>query len=105
MQNAVTVYGSATCKDTIRTRAQLNSMGVQHMFVNIDHDRAAEQQVRDWNGGERKTPTVALTSQGRDRQILSVPSDEELSRALKARGLVAGDKPSKLHDTQDRLAS
>jgi mycoredoxin len=83
----VTVYGAADCKDTTRTRAHLDELGVDYSYVEVNDDDGAERLVREWNDGKRRTPTLVLASaRGDDR--LSVPSDTELDGTLGRLGLL-----------------
>jgi mycoredoxin len=81
MDRRVTVYGVDECKDTRRTRAHLDALGVAYEYVNLEEDPEAERRVREWNDGKRRTPTLVL-EHGARRERLSVPSDTTLDVAL-----------------------
>jgi mycoredoxin len=80
----VKVYGADWCEDTRRARAFLDRLGVQYQYVDIERDEAGAAWVREHNGGKERKPTVDIAG-----QVLSVPSDHELTSALRERGLMA----------------
>ena len=80
----VKVYGADWCGDTRRTRAFLDGLGVQYEYVDVELDESAAAWVRERNGGKERKPTVDVAG-----QVLSVPSDHELTSALRERGLMA----------------
>ncbi len=80
----VKVYGADWCEDTRHTRAFLDRLGVQYQYVDIERDEAAARWVREQNGGKERKPTVDVAG-----QVLSVPTDHELTSALRERGLMA----------------
>jgi glutaredoxin len=84
MMNKVTVYGADWCEDTQRTRQHLNTLGVTHKYINIEHDTSAAEWVRTQNDGKERKPTVQV-----GEQVLSVPSDQALEEALRREGLIS----------------
>jgi mycoredoxin len=80
----VKVYGADWCEDTRRTREYLDRLGVQYRYVNIEQDESAAAWVRERNGGKERKPTVDIAG-----QVLSTPTDHELTSALRERGLMA----------------
>ena len=80
----VKVYGADWCEDTRHTREFLARLGVQYRYVDIEQDEAAAEWVRAQNGGKERKPTVDVAG-----QVLSVPTDHELTSALRERGLMA----------------
>lgn len=80
----VKVYGADWCEDTRRARAFLDGLGVQYRYVDIEQDEEAAAWVREQNGGKERKPTVDVGG-----QVLSVPSDHDLTSALRERGLMA----------------
>ena len=80
----VKVYGADSCEDTQHAREFLDRLGVQYQYVNIEQDESAAAWVREQNGGKERKPTVNIAG-----QVLSVPSDHELTGALRERGLMA----------------
>lgn len=81
----ITVYGTATCEDTARSRALLDRLDVPYSYVDLDRDKAADAWVRQHNHGHRITPTIVLAGGG---PILVEPSDEELEAALRSAGQI-----------------
>jgi mycoredoxin len=80
----VKVYGADWCGDTRHAREFLDGLGVQYQYVDIEQDEAAAAWVREHNDGKERKPTVDVAG-----QVLSVPSDHELTSALRERGLMA----------------
>ena len=81
--NTIKVYGANWCHDTVRTREQLDALGVKYEYINVEKDAAANKHITDLNGGKRKTPTVDLGG-----KILIEPSNEEMENALRTAGVV-----------------
>jgi mycoredoxin len=80
----VKVYGADWCGDTQHTREFLERLGVAYEYVNVEQDEQAREWVRERNGGLERKPTVDVAG-----QILSEPSDHDLTSALRERGLMA----------------
>ncbi len=74
-KEAITVYGTETCKDTISCRAWLDGRGVPYRWVDVDKDRDGYTFVVEVNNGRRTVPTVVFG----DGSILVEPTDEELA--------------------------
>jgi len=56
---------------------QLNHMGVDYEYVDVDQNPEASEWVRRHNNGKEIKPTIDV-----DGQILSEPSDAELEEAV-----------------------
>jgi mycoredoxin len=80
----VKVYGADWCEDTRHTIAFLDRLGVAYEYVNIEQDARAAEWVREHNEGKERKPTVDVAG-----QVLCVPSDHDLTGALRERGLMA----------------
>ena len=80
----VKVYGADWCGDTRHTIAFLDRAGVAYEYINIEEDARAAEWVRDHNEGKERKPTVDVAG-----QVLSVPTDHELTSALREKGLMA----------------
>jgi mycoredoxin len=80
----VKVYGADWCGDTRQTRAFLDRLGVAYEYVNIEEDAGAAEWVRGRNDGQERKPTVDVAG-----QVLSVPTDHDLTAALREKGLMA----------------
>ena len=76
--HALTVYGSMTCHDTVRSRALLDALGVEYNYYDVDKDVAMARTAWSLQDGGEKTPVIDL-GEGR---VLIEPSDEDLTRAL-----------------------
>lgn len=83
MAERVTVYGADWCGDTRRTLRQLDQKQVSYDYINIDDDREGEKKVIEFHNGKRRIPLVEIASDGGTRS-LSVPSEAELDREMKA---------------------
>ncbi len=72
----LTVYGADWCSDCRRTKRYLEALGVQHRYVDLEADPAAQAMLDD--AGYRAIPVV-ITPAG---TILIEPTDLELGRTL-----------------------
>ena len=80
----VKVYGAEGCEDTRHTREYLDRLGVQYQYVDVGRDEAAAAWVRGQSGGRERVPVVDIAG-----QVLTVPSEHDLTGALRERGLMA----------------
>jgi len=80
----VKVYGADWCEDTRHTREFLDRLGVPYEYVDIEADDAGREWVREHNEGKERKPTLDVAG-----QILSVPTEHELTGALRERGMMA----------------
>jgi mycoredoxin len=83
MPSKLKVYGADWCEDTTMTREQLDRLGIQYEYINVDQNPAAQEWVKKQNGGKQKTPTVEL-----DGKILVEPDEAEMVEALNAAGMM-----------------
>jgi len=79
----IKVYGADWCGDTQITRFQLDQLGIEYDYFDVDGDPAARDWVLKQNGGKQKTPTVDVGG-----TILVEPSEEELDQVLKDKGIL-----------------
>ena len=79
----IKVYGADWCGDTKRTRKFLDDLEVPYDYINIEEDTQAANWVKEQNDGRERKPTVKIGA-----RVFSVPSDEELERALRAEGIM-----------------
>ncbi len=84
MAVAVKVYGADWCGDTRHTREVLDRLGVAYEYIDVERDERAAEWVRGQNGGKERKPTLDVAG-----QILSTPTDHELTAALRERGMMA----------------
>jgi glutaredoxin len=40
----------------------LDELGVEYDYIDVDHDEAASQWVKDHNDGKEKKPTIDITA-------------------------------------------
>ena len=78
----VTVLGRDSCDDTVRSRAFLDAHGVEHRYLKVDEDPAADSWIRRLNDGGWRTPTIVIGDPDEPTAILREPSDADLARAL-----------------------
>jgi mycoredoxin len=79
----VKVYGADWCGDTKRTLKTLDKLGVAYDYINVEEDEQASNWVKEQNGGKERKPTLKL-----GKQVLSVPSEEELRLILTDNGML-----------------
>ncbi len=78
----IKVYGADWCSDTQKVLKLLDGKGVAYDYIDIDDDRTAAKWVAEQNNGKEKKPTLDIGG-----QVLSVPSESQLSEALRAQGM------------------
>jgi mycoredoxin len=81
---AIKVFGADWCEDTQRSLEQLDALGLDYDYFDVDEDPAAQAWVKEQNGGKQKTPTIDVKG-----KIVIEPSDEELEETLRERGFIA----------------
>ncbi|HEV2911815.1 MAG TPA: glutaredoxin domain-containing protein [Pyrinomonadaceae bacterium] len=81
----VKVYGADWCGDTQRVLRQLDGLNVAYDYVNVESDEQASRWVKQQNDGKERKPTVKV-----GERVLCVPSPEELEKALRENGALAG---------------
>ncbi len=75
-QRYLTMYVTSWCYMSRRMRSFLDGRGIPYTLVDIEEDEQAGQQVEEWSGGFRSTPTIVL------RQIVTEPSLQDMHRLL-----------------------
>ena len=83
MAERITVYGADWCGDTHRTLRQLDKLGQDYDYIDIEADEQGEKKVIEFNRGKRRIPMVEIASDNGGPTRLSVPSATELDQALK----------------------
>jgi thioredoxin reductase (NADPH) len=81
MQPEITIYGVDSSPETLHARSHLDRRRIAYRYVNLDKDEHAQRKVMEWNRGERITPTIVVSGNGRTRR-LAAPSDEELDAII-----------------------
>ena len=79
--HALAVYGTDTCEDTQRSRALLDSLGVQYNYYDVEKDAAMARTSSALQNGGQKTPVIDFG----EGLALVEPSDEVLTRSLRER--------------------
>lgn len=77
MAQNVKVYGADWCGMTRRTLSHLDEIGVEYEYINVDHDPAASEWVKQQNAGKEKKPTVDI-----DGRVITYPTNQELDEIL-----------------------
>jgi mycoredoxin len=72
---SIIVYATDWCSDCRRARRFLDQHHIPYRWVNIDHDKTAEEFVKMTNQGMRSVPTIICS----DGSLLVEPSDQQLA--------------------------
>jgi mycoredoxin len=72
-------YGVNWCGDCRRAQKFLQQNNIPFVYINIDHDKNAEQFVIRTNRGMRSVPTIVFP----DGSTLVEPSDNQLAQKLR----------------------
>ncbi len=75
----IVIYATDWCWDCRRARSFFDQNGIPYQWINIDHDKEAEQFVLQTNNGNRSVPTIVFP----DGSVLVEPSNYELAQRLK----------------------
>jgi len=78
----IKIYGTDWCEDTQSTRHRLDSLHIPYDYINIDHNPAAKEWVKQVNGKQR-TPTLNI-----DGLLLTEPTDQQLKEALQQKNFL-----------------
>ncbi|CAM3755720.1 glutaredoxin family protein [Micrococcus luteus] len=82
-QNVLTVYGADWCRDCLRTKRQLDELGVAYDYVDLVAD-PAQADAAERISGRKNIPVVAFPDG--DHQV--EPTNEETAAKLTALGLI-----------------
>ncbi|MCU1305547.1 MAG: glutaredoxin-like protein [Acidobacteriaceae bacterium] len=85
---AVTVYGADWCPHSAQTREELDSLGVNYDYINVDEDKEAEREVIRWNGGEKRKIPVVVVKRDNTESMFVAPTRQELESELTRLGLM-----------------
>ncbi len=77
-EQSIVVYATDWCSDCRRAKRFLEQHNIPYRWVNIDHDKEAEQFVIKTNQGMRSVPTIICF----DGTVLVEPSDQQLAQQL-----------------------
>ena len=81
---SVTMYGTPTCSDCLRSRRLLDRLEIPYSWVDIAADANAAEYVRTASG-RTSTPYIELP----DGSTLVEPSDDALTDALRRTGVIS----------------
>jgi mycoredoxin len=84
----VTVYGADWCVHSLQTREELDSLGVNYDYIDVDKDKEAEEKVIRWNGGEKRKIPVVLIQQDDAESMVIAPTRKVLEFELTRLGLM-----------------
>ena len=59
-QSEITLYCATWCKDCKKAKAWLDERGLKYVEVDIDYNKAARIQVRQWGNGFLITPVIQV---------------------------------------------
>jgi len=77
-EQSIIVYATDWCPDCLRAKRFLDQHNIPYQWVNIDHDKQAEQFVIQTNRGMRSVPTIICS----DGTVLVEPSNQQLAQQL-----------------------
>jgi mycoredoxin len=75
-EQSVIVYATDWCPDCRRAKRFLDQHNIPYRWINIDHNKDAEQVVIKTNQGMRSVPTIICA----DGTVLVEPSDRQLAQ-------------------------
>jgi mycoredoxin len=80
---ALTVYGKPECTDWARSRALLESHGIDYNFLDILASTSEAEKAQEISGGP-SSPVIIFP----DGSFVVEPSDEALTEALKSNNML-----------------
>lgn len=75
---AITMYGTATCVDCLRSKQFLDKHKVEYEYIGLEDHPEFIEKVEQLNDGMRITPTIIFD----DGSVLSEPSNQQLADKL-----------------------
>lgn len=88
--HAVTVYGTATCHDTARSRALLDDLDIEYNYYDINQDSAMARTAAALQNGDDRVPVIDMG----EGIVLVEPSDAALTDALTRSGRLPKPGPT-----------
>lgn len=79
----IRMYGADWCGDCRRTKAQLDSLGVDYVYLDVEHDDALRDEAVAI-AGRQSIPVVVLP----DGSHMVEPSNPDLEARLKALNVI-----------------
>ena len=80
----IRMYGAQWCGDCRRTKSQLDSLGVEYDYLDVEHDDALRDEAIAISG-RQSIPVVVLP----DGTHMVEPSNPDLEARLKELGVIA----------------
>lgn len=80
-ENGIVVYGTAWCGDCRRAKKLLKRLGFEYVWVDVEEQTGAREEMLWLNGGDRRVPTRLFPS----GSVLVEPSNAELGAKLDGR--------------------
>lgn len=77
-ENGIVVYGTAWCGDCRRAKKLLEGRGIEYVWVDVEEQQGAREEMLRLNGDDRRVPTLLFP----DGSVLVEPSDAELGARL-----------------------
>ena len=77
-ENAVVMYGTSWCGDCRRTKKVLEKRGVDYVWVDVEKEKGAREEMLRLNGGDRRVPTILFPDGG----VLVDPTIPQLNERL-----------------------
>ena len=82
--NQITMYSADWCGDCRRSKRLMNELNVAYTIIDVEHDTAAAEKVKEINGGAQSIPVIVFS----DGTHLTEPSDNDLKAKLTSLGII-----------------
>lgn len=73
-EDGIVVYGTAWCGDCRRAKKLLERRGIGYVWIDVEEQKGAMDEMLRLNGGDRRVPTLLFP----DGSVLIEPSNTEL---------------------------
>ena len=80
-ENGIVVYGTAWCGDCRRTKKLLERRGIDYVWIDVEEQKSASDEMLRLNGGDRRVPTLLFP----DGSVLVEPASAGLGAKLDGR--------------------
>lgn len=80
-ENGIVVYGTAWCGDCRRAKKLLEGRGIEYVWVDVEEQKGAREEMLRLNGGDRRVPILLFP----DSSVLVEPSNADLGARLDGR--------------------
>ncbi len=78
------MYSADWCGDCRRSKRLMNELNVAYTIIDVEHDTAAAEKVKEINGGAQSIPVIVFS----DGTHLTEPSDNDLKAKLTSLGII-----------------